>query len=282
RGDPWLPGGAGAVRRLAAPGRGAGGVRGRAADRKLLAHPEDGRRPHRAAPGGGDLRGDGRRDPVRLPGHADRTALRRDRQRAAALRRGALHPQQAVRRRQCRDPGRAGHPVQVPPGAGAGVKPDWPCRPAEPPQLPLALRYPAHQRLETFVAAPEGVVGHLRALARGEGASAYVAGAGGTGKTHLLLATCALVHESGRRAAYLPLASAAGRLRDALEALEGNDLVALDGLETVAGERADELALFDAHNRAAAAGTQLLYAARCNPDALPPGLQIGRAAGRGG
>jgi len=152
------------------------------------------------------------------------------------------------------------------------VKPDWPCRPAEPPQLPLALRYPADQRLETFVAAPEGVVGHLRALARGEGASAYVAGAGGTGKTHLLLATCALVHESGRRAAYLPLASAAGRLRDALEALEGNDLVALDGLETVAGERADELALFDAHNRAAAAGTQLLYAARCNPDALPPGL----------
>src|SRR5690606_4160182 len=56
------------------------------------------------------------------------------------------------------------------------------------------------------------------------------------------------------------------------DALPIYDLVALDGLETVAGERADELALFDAHNRAAAAGTQLLYAARCNPDALPPGL----------
>ena len=152
------------------------------------------------------------------------------------------------------------------------MKPDWPSRVAEPPQLPLALRYPADQRLETFVGAPAGVTGQLRALARGDGGGAYIAGPGGTGKTHLLLATCALAHEAGRRAAYLPLASAAGRLREALDALEGYDLVALDGLESVAGERIDELALFDAHNRARAVGAQLLYAARENPDALPPGL----------
>lgn len=152
------------------------------------------------------------------------------------------------------------------------MKPDWPCRVAEPPQLPLALRHPADQRLETFVGAPEGVAGQLRALARGEGGDVYIAGPAGTGKTHLLLATCALAHEAGRRAAYLPLASAAGRLREALEALEGYDLLALDGLDAIAGAREDELALFDAHNRARAARTQLLYAARESPDALPPGL----------
>ena len=152
------------------------------------------------------------------------------------------------------------------------MKRDWPGRVAEPPQLPLALRHPADQRLDTFVAAPGGVAGLLQALARGEGEGAYVAGAAGTGKTHLLLATCALAHEAGRRAAYLPLASAAGRLREALDALEGYDLLALDGLDAVAGMRADELALFDAHNRARAAGTQLLYAARVAPEGLPPGL----------
>ncbi|MCE7031847.1 DnaA regulatory inactivator Hda [Lysobacter sp. GX 14042] len=152
------------------------------------------------------------------------------------------------------------------------MKPDRPRRTAEPPQLPLALRYPADQRLETFVDLPAGVADQLRALAGGAAGSTYIAGARGTGKTHLLLATCALAHGTGRRAAYLPLASAAGRLGEALDALEGNDLVALDGLEAVAGSRPDELALFDAHNRATAAGARLLYAARGNPDELPPGL----------
>jgi len=142
------------------------------------------------------------------------------------------------------------------------------------PQLPLALRYPPDQRLETFVRAPAGAVGQLRALA-GVAANAaaprdasYLAGPAGVGKTHLLLGTCAAAEAAGRRAAYLPLLAAAGRLRDALVALEGNDLIALDGLETIAGHREDEIALFDAHNRARAAGVALVYAARDIPEAI--------------
>lgn len=137
------------------------------------------------------------------------------------------------------------------------------------PQLPLALRYPADQRLDTFVAAPPGAIGQLRALAEGAGDDGlYLCGPAGVGKTHLLLATCAAAASAGRRAAYLPLAAAAGRLRDALHALEGNDLLALDGLESAAGDRDDEIALFDAHNRARAAGCRLVYAARAIPDVL--------------
>jgi DnaA-homolog protein len=142
------------------------------------------------------------------------------------------------------------------------------------PQLPLALRYPPDQRLEAFVRAPAGAVEHLRTLASGEATASmprealYLAGPAGVGKTHLLLATCAAAEAAGRRAAYLPLAAAAGRVRDALLSLEGNDLVALDGLEVVAGNREDEIALFDAHNRARAAGVALLYAARDIPDAI--------------
>lgn len=140
-------------------------------------------------------------------------------------------------------------------------------------QLPLALRYPPDQRLDTFVAAPVGVIEQLRALADGRGDDwLYLSGPAGVGKTHLLLAVCAAAETAGRRAAYLPLAAAAGRLRDALHALEGNDLLALDGLEATAGHRDDEVALFDAHNRARAAGSRIVYAARGAPDALDIGL----------
>lgn len=144
-------------------------------------------------------------------------------------------------------------------------------------QLPLALRFPADQRLETFVAAPEGACAAVRALARGEEAgpplsALYLSGGAGTGKTHLLLAACAEAENAGRRPAYLPLATAAGRLDEALSALEHSDLIALDGLEAVAGHRDDEVALFHAHNRARDAGRRLLYAARGAPDTLALGL----------
>ena len=137
------------------------------------------------------------------------------------------------------------------------------------PQLPLALRYPPDQRLENFAAAPEGLIAHVDALAQVKGADwLYLAGATGTGKTHLALALCAATESAGRRAVYLPLIAASGRLREALDALEGNDVVALDGLEAIAGIRDDEVALFDFHNRARSAGLNVLYTARAAPDAL--------------
>jgi DnaA family protein len=136
-------------------------------------------------------------------------------------------------------------------------------------QLPLALRFPPDQRFETFASAPAGAIAQLRALAQGTLADCvYLTGPAATGKSHLLLAACAEAEAAGRRTAYLPLSAAAGRLRDALDAFEYADLVALDGLEAVAGDREDEIALFDAHNRARDAGRTLLYAARVPPDAL--------------
>lgn len=137
------------------------------------------------------------------------------------------------------------------------------------PQLPLALRYPPDQRLESFIAAPHGVIAQLEALAAMPGADwLYLAGAAGSGKTHLALALCAATDQAGLRAAYLPLLAASGRLRDALDALEGNHVVALDGLEAIAGHRDDEVALFDFHNRARSLGLSVLYTAREMPDAL--------------
>lgn len=155
--------------------------------------------------------------------------------------------------------------------SGAGPAPG--AAPAQVPQLPLALRAPPDQRLETFVGAPPAAIAQLRGLARGDSDDwLLVCGATGTGKTHLLLAACAEAGEAGRRAAYLPLATAAGRLAEALDAMEGHDLVALDGLDAIAGRRDDEVALFHAHNRARTAGARIIYASRANPETL--GLQL--------
>jgi DnaA family protein len=137
------------------------------------------------------------------------------------------------------------------------------------PQLPLALRYPPEQRFDSYLGAPEGTLAQLQALAGQRHADwVYLVGAARTGKTHLALALCAAAEQAGLRVAYLPLLAAAGRLREALDALEGHDVIALDGLEAIAGQREDEIALFDFHNRARAAGINVLYSARAVPDDL--------------
>ncbi|MCW2036092.1 DnaA regulatory inactivator Hda [Xanthomonas campestris pv. campestris] len=137
------------------------------------------------------------------------------------------------------------------------------------PQLPLALRAPSDQRLDSYIAAPDGLIAQLQAFAAGQLSDwLYLAGPSGTGKTHLALSVCAAAEQAGRSSAYLPLQAAAGRLRDALEALEGRSVVALDGVDSISGQREDEVALFDFHNRARAAGITLLYTARQMPDGL--------------
>ena len=152
-----------------------------------------------------------------------------------------------------------------------------PLRPSATRQLPLALRYPPDQRLGTFVSAPASALQLLHALAQastqtGDADWLYLRGASGTGKTHLALGVCAAAEEAGRRVAYVPLGTVAGHVSEALEALDHCDVVALDGIDAVAGQREDEVALFEFHNRARSTGTTLLYTARVSPDALPPGL----------
>ena len=140
-----------------------------------------------------------------------------------------------------------------------------------PSQLPLALRYPSDQRFEMFVAAdPATTIAPLRALSlQPQRGGCLLAGPAGSGKSHLLIAACAEADGHGHRAAYLPVASAAGRMGAALDALQDFDLVAIDGIEAIAGDRDDEVALFEFHNRMHDAGRALLYASTLVPDGLP-------------
>lgn len=137
------------------------------------------------------------------------------------------------------------------------------------PQLPLALRFPPEQRLLTYLGAASGMLERLQLLAEGGLSEAlYLQGASGSGKTHLLLGTCAAAEAAGRRPFYLSLGRVRGHARDAFEGLEHADLVALDDLDAISGAHDDEVALFDLHNRLHDAGVCLLYAATAAPAML--------------
>jgi DnaA family protein len=118
-------------------------------------------------------------------------------------------------------------------------------------QLPLSLRWPAQQRFDAYVPGDNAVaVGLLDAAARSVAAPwVFIAGPAGCGKTHLLIAACAAANESGRSAQYLPLRRVREHAADALRALGGSEVLALDDIDAIAGDAAAEHALFDLYNR---------------------------------
>lgn len=138
------------------------------------------------------------------------------------------------------------------------------------PQIPLALKFPPDQRLDAFEGQAQ-LRAALAALAAAEpnaGDWLYLSGPAGSGKSHLLLATCAEARSLGRDASYLPLANLAGRLADMLQGQDPSALTCLDGLEAIAGRSADEVALFHFHNAARQQGGRLVYAGNAMPQNL--------------
>ena len=143
-------------------------------------------------------------------------------------------------------------------------------------QLPLGLRWPSHQRLDTYLAganaaAQEGV----RAVALGDGnAWLYLQGMRGSGKTHLLIGACRLALEHGRKARYLPLDSLGESRADAIASFgaEQGELLAIDDVQAIAGGRDAERALFDLYNRARESRATVLFAASAAPAQL--GVQL--------
>ncbi|MGN6313404.1 MAG: DnaA ATPase domain-containing protein, partial [Rhodanobacteraceae bacterium] len=144
------------------------------------------------------------------------------------------------------------------------------------PQLPLGLRWPSHQRLDTYLAGANGAaLGSVRAVALGESnAWLYLRGARGSGKTHLLIGACRLALEKERNARYLPLASLGEPRAEAIASFgaEEGELLAIDDVQAIAGDQGAERALFDLYNRARESRATLLFAASASPNQL--GVQL--------
>jgi len=139
-------------------------------------------------------------------------------------------------------------------------------------QLPLVLDRPDRHRLAYFHPGADGreAWDRVQALLAGEVRFAFLWGPSGAGKTHLL--------EGAARAAggtYWELAALRREAETAgldpetlLAAAPAGTLVALDGLEAVAGDAAWEAAVFHLYNRINEEGGRLLAAAATNPNSL--------------
>lgn len=136
-------------------------------------------------------------------------------------------------------------------------------------QLPLGVGLGDSLRFETFVAGRNaGAVEALRRLADGESrAPVWICGPPGSGKSHLLQATCARAGGAGRATAWLPLAAMRDEGPALLDGFEQLDLVALDGVDAIAGVAGWEIALFTLYNGIAERGGSLAFAAEAAPAA---------------
>ena len=136
-------------------------------------------------------------------------------------------------------------------------------------QLPLGLRWPRRQRFEHFHAgANAAALAAVQALAvQPDAPWVYLSGAVGSGKSHLLMAACQAAHEAGRTVQYLPMKNLHEHFM-ALRGVAGSQLIAIDDVDALAGERDAEHALFDLYNRARAEGTALIFTAQTVPAQL--------------
>lgn len=141
------------------------------------------------------------------------------------------------------------------------------------PQLPLGVGLSDHARFNNFYAGPNAeLLTGLQSLAADTGESLlYCSGAPGSGKSHLLQASCALARENGMDAWYLSLADE-GLAPAMLEGLEQADLICVDDLDVVAGQGSWEEALFHLYNRVRDKHSRMLVAGVGRPEAL--GLQL--------
>lgn len=140
-------------------------------------------------------------------------------------------------------------------------------------QLPLALRWPAQHRFETFVAGDNAAaVALVRQTAVNDSPWVFVSGPAGSGKTHLLMAACAAASSSSRNAQYLALAKLPGDRSTDIRSFGGSDLLALDDVDAIAGDREAEHALFDLYNRCKVEKSTLLFSAGKPPTQIGMGL----------
>jgi len=137
------------------------------------------------------------------------------------------------------------------------------------PQIPLPLMPRRDGRFEDFVAGPnKTVVEALKQVPGEPGSNLFLYGAEGSGKTHLLNALCHEMREHQGRAFYLAMKRLPKDAITSLQGLETLDLVCVDDLHVIAGDKAWEEALFHCFNRIREAGGRLVVSSHVRLSAM--------------
>lgn len=134
-------------------------------------------------------------------------------------------------------------------------------------QLPLRIGFSQRAMLNNFIVGDnKELAATLQAwLASQRSESFFLWGSPGSGRTHLLSAACEYFDAVSKSWAYLPLSECAKLAPLALEGLEQRELICIDDMDAVSGNRAWEEALFHLYNRSREQGRHLLIAADRGP-----------------
>ena len=137
------------------------------------------------------------------------------------------------------------------------------------PQLPLNLSTKTYLDFRNFVEmGNEQVVHRLRRFMYKPQAGLYLWGGRETGKSHLLQASCQFWHEKGRSVFYVSGHELQSLAPSVLQELSDQQLVAVDDIGLIVGQREWEESLFHLFNKLRDQGHSLLLSAPCAPNHL--------------
>ena len=113
------------------------------------------------------------------------------------------------------------------------------------------------------------LIAELRRCANNQGEHfIFLHGLSGSGKTHCLQAVCHAATEQQLQAAYLPMREIKSMPVAALEGMEQLDVVCLDDIDVIAGDREWETAVFNLYNRIRDNRGHLLLSGNSNVEEL--------------
>jgi DnaA family protein len=138
-------------------------------------------------------------------------------------------------------------------------------------QLPLGLGLRDDTTFDNYcVGDNEPVLASIRNMLQGTGeAYIYLWGERGVGRSHLLQACCHALDSANRSSIYLPLAEHGQLSPEMLDGMEDLDLICLDNVSSVLGQRVWEEAIFHLYNRILQSGAKLLITSDVVPSQLP-------------
>ena len=136
----------------------------------------------------------------------------------------------------------------------------------------LALPFSVFERFEFDSFQPGeqvDVITSLKLTAKKESSqNIFLWGKKGSGKSHLLQATCSLASDEGNTAAFIPLAQAQDFSVELLVGLELQDLICIDDLECIANNDEWELALFRLFNERRENNRPTVFSASKSPKGI--------------